>query len=243
MLRPRPGSHGYGTAAVEIIRFAQIRSAADPTLRKREIMPDARRQFVLPAADPFVYAAASRIPDDPDRTVTSAAAQPPAASSRRTCGDGAWVTRRRNMRPVGREPGEPKAETLHRIVEMTHRADDPSVSSGCVVGPADADGAATLGHRVGYHLDVFITSSDCARLAIDDQDAGVRMVLFGGSDAADVAHQFLMPRTRGSGPAIALPDSATRRSGRCHGPAQAAVSRSPVSAHRSSRPAPRTAWT
>ena len=228
---------------MEIIRFAQIRSTADPTIRKRETMPDARRQFVLPAADPFVYAAALRIPDDPDRSVTSAAAQPPAASSRRTCGDGAWVTRRRNMRPVGREPGEPKAETLHRIVEMTHWANDPSVGSGCVLAPADADDAATLGHSVEYHLDVFITSSECARLAIDDQDAGVRMVLLGGSDAADAARQFLVPGTRGSGPATALPDSATRRSGRCPSPAQAAVSRSHVSAHRSSRPAPGTAWT
>jgi hypothetical protein len=36
---------------------------------------------VLSAADPFVYAAASRIPDDPDRTVTSAAAKPPAAGA------------------------------------------------------------------------------------------------------------------------------------------------------------------
>jgi hypothetical protein len=125
---------------------------------------------------------------------------------------------------------------------MTRRANDPSVGSGCVPGPANGDGAATLGHRVGYHLDVFITSSECARLAIGDQDAGVPMVLLGGSDAADVARQFVVPGTRGSGPAIALPDSASRRSGRCPGPAQAAVSRSPVSAHRSSRP-PGTAWT
>jgi hypothetical protein len=32
---------------------------------------------------------------------------------------------------------------------MTHRANDPPVSSGCVLGPAGADGAATPGHRVG----------------------------------------------------------------------------------------------
>jgi hypothetical protein len=92
ILRPRPGSHGHGTAAVEIIRFAQIRQAADLALRKREIMLDARQQFVLPVADPFVYAAASQIPDDPDRAVTSAAAKPPAASAQRTCGGGAWVS-------------------------------------------------------------------------------------------------------------------------------------------------------